>query len=119
MKHLILLTIPVSILVSCFLFYDTLNLANLIEIFLNQILSYFVTIPFFYIFVYKFYHQKNTKGVILIQLEILIHFLYTFVMLFYSNHINNFQIVYNFYIIFTIYNIFRIAILSVLKNLYI
>lgn len=119
MKHVILFTIPISILISVLIFYDALTLTNLFEIISRQILSYFVTIPFFYIFIYKFYQQKNTKGVILIQLEIVIHFLYTFLLLFYSNHIKNFEIVHNFLIILIVYNIIRVAILNASKKSYI
>lgn len=119
MIHLILLSIPISIILGVFFFYESFSTKNLINVFFQQIGGYFVTIPFFYFYYFHFFRKNNKNGVIFIQFEILIHFVYTFILLFYSFSIKNYNIVYNFLIFLAIYNIFKLAILLTKKKPYI
>jgi hypothetical protein len=104
--HTILLSIPLSLLVNSYFF--SFN-------FKNFVISYggiFVTIPFFYWFYYKYYGKSDIKGLIVIQLEILLHFFYTMALLFYDEY----SIVYNFLIFLIVYYCFKLAILIGLKK---
>ena len=108
--HTILLSIPLSLLVN--LYFFSFN-------FKNFIISYggiFVTIPFFYWFYYKYYGKSNLKGLIIIQLEILLHFFYTMALLFCSHSINDYTVVYIFLFFLIVYYCFKLAILIALKK---
>lgn len=118
MVHLIFLCIPISLLIGVFLFYESFSVNNFIYTFFNQMGGYFVTIPFFYFYYFHYFRKNNKNGIIFIQLEILVHFIYTFILLFYSFSIKNYNIVYNFLIFLAIYNIFKLAILFSQKKSY-
>ncbi|MFN3604026.1 MAG: hypothetical protein ACK4UJ_04885 [Leptonema sp. (in: bacteria)] len=119
MIHLILLTIPFSLILCVLIFFGSISLRHLFDIFLYQILGYLITIPFFYLYYYKFFKQNHPKGVIVIQLEILVHAIYVIIASLYCNKIKNFLLVYNFLVFLAVYNFFKIAILMAIKKTYI
>lgn len=108
--HLILLSIPLSILINI-RFLDF----NLKDFFLAYG-GILITIPFFYWFYLKFYGIPNITGVIIIQLEILLHFLYTMFLLLYSYYEKNYLSVYYFLIYLFIFYCFKLAILITIKK---
>ncbi len=108
--HIIFLSIPVSILIN-FKFLDFS-----LEYTFIAYGGVFITIPFFYWFYIKFYGEPNLKGVIVIQLEILLHFLYTMILLLYSYYEKNYIPVYYFLIYLIVYYCFKLAILITIKK---
>ncbi len=116
-SYTVFLSIPISLMITPFFFYSNLEFKNLVEIFQYKFWGYFLTFPFFFLFL-KFRYQKlGYHGLILIQLEILLHFIYTMVVLFYCNAIQNYIPVYTFLIFLFVYYIFKIVILVVLKKI--
>ncbi|GIX43067.1 MAG: hypothetical protein KatS3mg129_2800 [Leptospiraceae bacterium] len=108
--HIILLSIPLSIVINLYFFPFSL------EYYYITYGGILVSIPFFYWFYIKYYGKPDIKGVILIQLEILLHFLYTMGLLLYCNSIKNYIPVYAFLIFLICYYCFKLAILVALKK---
>jgi hypothetical protein len=108
--HLVLISIPLSLVINKLLFSYSLRE------FLIAYGGIFVTIPFFYWFYYKYYGKPDVKGVILIQLEILLHFFYVMGLLLYSNFLKKYEMVYIFLNFLVCYYCFKLAILIALKK---
>ncbi len=116
--HWIFLSIP-----SSFILYYLILGINIMDVFKNEYIFFIlgnilVTIPFFYIFVLKFYHKPGINGVIIIQLEIFFHFLYTMGILLYIHYqkLDSYTPIFIFFIFLLCYYIFKLAILMTIKK---
>lgn len=97
-------------------FQDTLLNTGIWKVLLLYCVNALATIPVFYWFYYRFYGSSDKMGVLVLQLEILIHFVITVLLLFYSSNEKEYFPVYNFLIFFIFFNFFKLAILMCKKK---